>query len=443
MNFKEFKEALFKAALDNGCSAAEVYCVEDDDFLLTVRNGEADEYSVSSSRGLNLRVCFNGKNGYAYTEAYENAGALALKAIDNARAIENTDDNPMQGKCEYPRITQFEHPVESMSPAEKIEFAKKIERETLAYDERVSKLYAVYISTGVRTLHIHNTLGLEADSSGKHSFGTVMPILKSGDELQEGYDMAFGKDILDYGKLIKNSVERAAAKFNASSVESGKYRVLIENEAMCDLLSVFSSIFCADTMQKGLSLLKGMEGKAVASDMVTILDDPFEAGNPRAFDAEGVPSVATEVVRAGVFTSALHNLKTAAKANVVSTSNAGRSDAAARVDVSPSNLYIVPGEKSFDELITELGSGLIITELDGLHAGVDSVSGDFSLSARGRLVENGRIVRSVNQITCAGNFLSMMKDILAVGSDLKFVAPGSGRIGAPSILVRELVFAGK
>lgn len=443
MNFNDFKEALFKEALGKGCSAAEVYCFEDDDFSLAVRNGEADEYSVSSSRGLNLRVCLNGKTGYAYTETYENAAALVLRAIDNASSIENGDDNPMQGKCTYPAITPCEHPIERMSPSEKIEFAKRIERETLAYDERVTKLESVQIGSGSRALHIHNTLGMEADSFKKYSSCAVIPILKSGDELQESYDMAFGKDILDYGKLISNSVERAAAKFNATSVVSGKYRVLIENDAMCDLLSAFCSIFYADMIHKGLSLLKGMEGKRIASDIIAIFDDPFEAGNPRAFDAEGVPSVVTEVVNAGVFTSALHNLKTAAKANTVSTSNAGRAGADARIGVSVSNLYIAPGASAFDALVSQLGSGLIITELEGLHAGVDSVSGDFSLSARGRLVENGRIVRSVNQITCAGNFLNLMNDIIAVGSDLKFSPPGGGRIGAPSVLVSELVIAGE
>ncbi|MBO4878886.1 MAG: TldD/PmbA family protein, partial [Clostridia bacterium] len=144
-----------------------------------------------------------------------------------------------------------------------------------------------------------------------------------------------------------------------------------------------------------------------------------------------------------VLKSYLYNLKTALKDGVASTSNAGRAGVAAPVETAPSNFYIMKGEKSFDELVAELDHGLIITELSGLHAGLNPVSGDFSLIAKGLLVDNGTILRSVDQITCAGNFLAMMKDIIDVGSDLRFGPPGFGRIGSPSLLIEKLVISGK
>jgi PmbA protein len=116
---------------------------------------------------------------------------------------------------------------------------------------------------------------------------------------------------------------------------------------------------------------------------------------------------------------------------------------AGAVTTAPSNFYIGKGEKSFDELRTALGNGLIITELSGLHAGLNPISGDFSLIAKGQLVENGEIVRSVDQITVAGNFLALMQGIEAVGSDLRFGPPMSGRIGCPSLLIGKLVVSGK
>jgi len=96
----------------------------------------------------------------------------------------------------------------------------------------------------------------------------------------------------------------------------------------------------------------------------------------------------------------------------------------------------------YDELLRELGTGLVITELEGLHAGVDEVSGDFSLKAAGFLVENGAVVRPVSNITVAGNFVSMMKDVIAVGSDLRFGMPQGGYVGSPSVLVSGLSVAG-
>ena len=84
----------------------------------------------------------------------------------------------------------------------------------------------------------------------------------------------------------------------------------------------------------------------------------------------------------------------------------------------------------------------MISELEGLHAGVDAVSGDFSLKAAGFLVEQGAIIRPVSNITIAGNFVSLMKDVVALGSDLRFGLPQSGYFGAPSMLVSSLAIAG-
>jgi len=138
----------------------------------------------------------------------------------------------------------------------------------------------------------------------------------------------------------------------------------------------------------------------------------------------------------------LHNLKTAKKAGVQSTGNASRRSAASAVDVAPTIFRVEAGQSSYDQLLKELGNGLVISELEGLHAGVDAVSGDFSLKAAGFLVENGEIVRPVSNITVAGNFVTMMKDVIAVGNDLRFGMPQGGYFVSPSILVSGLTVAG-
>lgn len=108
MDFDQFKEKAFAAALAEGCDAAELYFLEENSFSATVLEQELDAYSVSQTRGLNLRVQLAGKNGYAYTESLDTPENLALRAMDNARAIENEDDHPMQGKCEYRTLPALE-----------------------------------------------------------------------------------------------------------------------------------------------------------------------------------------------------------------------------------------------------------------------------------------------------------------------------------------------
>ena len=115
MEFNQFKEKAFEAALKNGCDAAELYFVEGDSFSAMVLEQELDSYSVSRERGLNLRVQLAGKNGYAYTESLDAPETLVLRAMDNARAIENEDDHPMQGKCEYRALPKRECRVDAAS----------------------------------------------------------------------------------------------------------------------------------------------------------------------------------------------------------------------------------------------------------------------------------------------------------------------------------------
>ena len=141
-----------------------------------------------------------------------------------------------------------------------------------------------------------------------------------------------------------------------------------------------------------------------------------------------------EVVTAGRLNTLLHNLKTAKKQGVETTGNASWGGAG----VTPSNFYLKPGDMSRDEVYAQAGDGLLIIEVNGLHAGANQISGDFSLGAKGYVIREGRVAEAVNQITVAGNFFQMLKDIEAVGSDLEMMQS----IGAPTTLIKSLKVAG-
>lgn len=441
MTFNEFKDMAFAEAAKLGCEAAEIYFTDGEDFSVNVLRGELDTYSVEHSFGVNLRVKLNGRDGYAYTEILDDPAALAARAADNAKSSELEDDTPMQGKCEYPEIETKAPRAVSMTPAEKIAYATELEKKLLAADPRVARVYYSLIQTGTMTRRLVNTLGLDAESRSESVISACGPIMIQDGVSRDAFALRSGDDVFDVDGMIKEAVEKTVEQFGASPVPSGKYRALIRNEAMSDMLMAFSPMFSADAAQKGMSLLAPLEGQVVAAECVTLTDDPLLPSNPRAFDGEGVPSVTKKVIDRGVLTTLLHNLKTAKKAGVASTSNAGRG-ASDPVSVSPSNFFIEAGEKSYEELIAELKNGLIITQFGGLHAGLNPVSGDFSLIAKGLLVEDGKIIRSVDQITLAGNFLKLMKEVRFVGSDLKFGMPSRARFGSPSLLVGELMVSG-
>ncbi|MDO4567360.1 MAG: TldD/PmbA family protein [Clostridia bacterium] len=444
MTIREYRDLVFNIALEQGCTAAEIYFCEDESFSVGAREGELDEYSVSKDFGLNLRVEYGGRNGYAYTEALEDADALVRKAMDNARTVETDDMCPMQGASEYEECAPRDNPLSDMSAKEKIDMALELERRTLERDSRVTQVQGAYVMTGTNRVCIYNTRGLEAEKRGRSSLAYVAPIMADGDAVKNSFAFRVGKECLNLDGMVDEAIEDAAMQFGAKPVPTGVYNIILRNSAMADLVAAFSPMFSADNAQKGLSLLANREGEVVASAAVTLVDDPFHEEYPRAFDAEGVPSFTKTLIDGGVFKTLLYNLKTAAKAGVASTSNASRSSASSPIGTSPTVMYLKAGELSYDELVAKLGDGIVITDISGLHAGVDEVAGEFSVLSRGRLVEGGVETRSVEQITIGGSFLELLKAVVAVGTDMRFSLPsGSSMVGSPSVLIEGVMVSGE
>ena len=441
MKYEDFRRELFRLALENGCTAAETYKKEGEEFSVGILSQEIDSYSVSRTLGISLRVQKDGKDGYAYTECIENPAALVQRAIDNALAVETADEHPMQGPQVYPAIEQPEDPIAACSEAERIELAKKLEQAVLSQGEPVVRCESTEISLSRAKVSLHNTRGLAVEETRGCSLLFTSPIVQKGEEVQNDY--AFSCRSTDLHSLAEKAVRQASSRLGASPVEPGRYRILLQGRAAFTLLQAFSPIFCADRVQKGLSPLREKVGQTVASPQVTLLDDPFDPGMPLRFDDEGTPAQPTVLLQEGKLCGFLHNLKTAKKNGVSSTGNGIRpGGAASPVGVAPTNLIWQPGAFSPDELVQQLDTGLIITSMSGIHAGVNPISGSFSLLSSGFWVEKGQIVRPVDRITVAGSFPELLQKVQAVGKNLTFSFPGTPRYGAPDVLIESLNVAG-
>ena len=443
-----FIKKLLQAAVGAGIEAAEVYAAANDSFRAMSHNGEVDNYSVASRSGLSLRGLYNGKMGYAATEAddEEAIGQLVSGVIESAQLVEDDAVQEIyRGDPEYPKIENYAPALDRVSEADKLKLLLEIEDRALhCGDERIKQVNYNLLTTSSSTTRIANTYGLDLSERDNLAVAYVSVVAKDGERVSTGSSFACGRDFaaIDADKMAKEAVEEALFYLNAAPVPSGLYRVIIDRRCMPDLLSTFGGVFSADAAQKGMSLLAGREGEQIAADCVTLMDDPHMPGGlaSSGFDAEGVATQVKAVIDRGRLTTLLHNLKTARKAGVRTTGNASRGSYAAPVGVSPSNFYFKPGDKTLAELMADMGEGLVITEVSGLHAGANPVSGDFSLLAKGYTVEKGQKARAVEQITVAGNFYTLLKNIRAVGSDLEFVG---SPVGSPSIDVGEMNVAGK
>ena len=442
-DIKAFAKELLNKALSMGCDGAEVCITDNRDFGAGVLSGEIEDYSVSSTFALGLRVQLNGKNGYAYTEAPEDADSLVEEAMDSARSVGSEDEHPMAGHGEYPKVSKKPDAFAGMEEVDKIELCKALEREALAIDERVKRAAVCRVFSAEGSFAIYNTNGLEAERSDRVSGCYIEPVIEQDGEVRDGFAFRVDGEAANIADCAKEAVDEAVAQLGAAPVAPGEYNVILRNDAAASLLGAFSGMFSADAAQKGLSPLAGMEGQSIGSELVSITDDPLHHISPSPFDDEGVPSVKTAVVEKGQLKTFLHNLKTAKKAGVSSTSNGGRGSAGSPVGVRPSNFFIEPVEGTLDGLVAKMGDGLLITDFSGLHAGVNSVSGRFSLLCKGRLIQNGQDVRAVNEITISGDFIELLRKVKAVGKDIRFSMPGGSCVGSPSLLVEGAAISGR
>ncbi|MDD2496461.1 MAG: TldD/PmbA family protein [Tissierellia bacterium] len=450
MDIKPIIEKLFEEGKKQGMSDMEVFYGGGSSLSLKVFEKELDGYSLSESEGLSFRGVYNGKMGYSYTEKVDETSIdfLIKGAIENAKVIDSDDEECIfEGSKEYKEVNNFNPKLEQVKEEEKIKFVRDLEEECLKIDKRIAKVETCVYGDGYGETIISNSKGLFLQEKNNIAYTYVVVLAKENDDIKTGFAYRTGNDFtkFSYQEIAQEAVKDALSQLGASSIKSGDYTIVLRNNASADLLEAFSGIFSAENVQKDLSLLKGKIGEKIGSDNFTIIDDPFmeEGLASKSFDGEGVACKYKKVVDKGVLTTYLHNLKTAKKDNVQTTGNASKSSYKSPIDITPSNFYIEKGSRSLDEIISSIDKGLLISDLQGLHSGLNTVSGDFSLAAGGYEIEEGKIKRPIEQITVAGNYFDLLKNIEEVGSDLKFGLPGEAYIGSPSIKIKYLSIAGE
>lgn len=447
MELNIFINKLFQEAKNNEFDEYEVYYVDRESLSINVYNEEVEKYNLTTSYGLSFRGKINGKIGYSYTEILDEYAIemLVKNAKESALTIENEDIQFIyEGDKEYSAVNTYYNTLENIPADKLIDLALNMEKEAKTLDNRVVSFGGCGIGYNKAKYGIINSKGLNLENKSNLLSAYVVPIIKNQEDMHDGmgYIIATSLDEVNPKLLAQDGVNEALSRIGGKSIPSGKYNTIINNEAMVSLLSTFAGVFSGDAAQKGLSLLKGKEGEIIANKKVTLLDNPhLENGLASVpFDDEGVATKKKDIIHEGKLITLLHNLKTAHKGNTKSTGNGFKNSYASPVGVSPTNLYLEKGEKSFDDLLKEIGEGLLITEFAGLHSGANSITGDFSLAAKGFYIKEGKKEYPVEQITVAGNFFDLLKNIEEIGNDLKF--PMSS-VGSPSVKVNGLSIAGK
>ncbi|MCD7737720.1 MAG: TldD/PmbA family protein [Lachnospiraceae bacterium] len=450
MIYTEFKELVMAAAASRGLTEYELYAEEKENISAETLNHEISAFSSGNVTGACFRCVYQGKLGYASTELYtpSEAERVVAAAMENAASLETEGEAFIHEPGDT--YTKIESGTVTEPTASGLtELAMQIEEAAYAADPKIVDGSQSGVDFHRNRIYLSNSRGLDLAHENAYTAAYSSPIAREGEEMFSGFYSKLGDFAqLDSQEIARKGVEDAVSQIGARTVSTGTYDVMFSNHMTAALLRVYSNIFSAEAAQKGMSLLAGKEGEAVAATCVTLTDDPFceDSLVKIPFDGEGVATRRKDVVKEGRLVTLLYNLAAAHKAGVASTGNGVKAGYAAPVSIQPYNFYLEKGGGgTTEEMYERLGDGIYITELNGMHAGANPVTGDFSLASAGFLIEKGKKTGPAKNFTVSGNFYQLLKDIALVGDDWELRPPmwGSACFGGPSFIVRGMSIGGK
>ncbi len=444
MNFESIKQIIIESAANLGISEYEIYQSSVSSMSAQVLGEEISSLKSSVKGGICFRCSIGGKMGYASTQLIEEAELcdLVRRAAENAENTEKEDTVGIFKGSETYRKPEREAVV-PLSADEVKHLALALQKATYEASDKVVKGTRAVVQTVQESEHLYNSYGLDlANEAGLNFMYSAAVVTDQGESVNAFHAGVFGKDAVE--DVAKKAVDSALSKIGAGLVKTGKYNIIIDAEEMASLLAVFARGFTAKAVQMGTSRLAGKEGQKIAADIVNITDDPAREGSyyVNYFDAEGVATYRKDVVKNGVLQTLLYNRETAKKAGKESTGNASKASYAAAVETSPHTFCIEAGEYEKEDLFAMAGDGLYITEVKGLHAGANAVTGDFSVESAGYIIQDGKKTSPVKSFTIAGNFFELLMNIDALGKDL-YIDFAGAPFGSPSVLLREISVAGE
>ena len=436
-------DKFFALAKEAGLQEVELYISESRSLSISLFHGEVDEYKDNNGYSILARGILNGKCGSATADVWnkDKAAWLVKEMVANAKVIEN--DDPIfifKGSEKYHKVNTFNKDLENVSIDQVMKGLQDVEKNCRELDPRIIEVAGTEYHQSSDKTTLINSNGLNLVQKNNYYYFVVQCVAKEGEQTKSGYDFFFDNDFskFDAKKFAKKVVDQTVAQLGGEACASNKYKAVLHPDVVTSLIKAYVGHANAEEVQKKSSLFIGKIGQKIASKKVTIEDRPLQK-NPfaRWFDDEGVATYNKAIVKNGVLQTYLYNLTTAAKDGVQTT---GNGYGGGKKGVESTFLYLKPGKKSLDELFAEVGNGVFITEVSGLHAGLNPQSGNFSLQSTGFMIENGKKGKPLDLITVSGNLLEIFQDVLEVGNDT-YVSPSG--VSAQSLLIKKIVVSGK
>ncbi len=437
-------DKFFQIAKSKGLEECELNIVKSENLSFSYFHSELDKFENSASLSILARGIVDGKMGVASANYYDNrmAETLVDNIIENAKLIESDEPSIIyKGSPKYHRVNTFNKELSNISLEVKKEKMLALENKIRQLDQRIIEVEGVEYNENMSERLIYNSKGLKLHRKRNNYSVFASALAAENDQVKSdfiGYvDNNFSK--IDIDKLASNLVNKCVSKLNPVDAITKTYKAVISNEVMATFVDVLVSYASSEDVQKHSSLFEGKLGTQVVNKKVSISDMPLlKTVYSTSFDDEGVATRNFDIIKNGVLKNYLYNLRTAKIDNVESTGNG--SNAGSRVSIAPNFIVMKKGKLSLEDLFKKMDNGVYITGVQGLHAGLNRQSGNFSLQASGYQIENGQISRPFDIFTISGNILDIFNDIKYIASDNELNIYGSM---VPSVLIKKLSIAGK
>lgn len=443
--FREYIHEFIPAAKNAGITRLKFYIEEKKTRSVSVYQGELERMERAELAQMFIEGEYEGFSGSVFVEEFDvgripeqiriiQESATYGKSAFSPYCLENL---PQGISCEF-EPAELETVIELMT---------ETDRKSNQADARILPTGQCHLKESVYCYTLCDETETFASDylSGGNFF--ISAIAQQEDELQSSArSVTFpGGKIPDMKLLGEAAAKEAVSFLGGSSFPTGEHPVVLESRVVCELLDAFMPTFFAQNTDNHMSILAGKLGQQVAGENITLVEDPgYEDGlRCRRFDDEGIITSRKEILSGGVLQCLLHNRYTAAKHDCISGGNGFKVSFNESVSTGYTNVVLQPGFASLQELAEKMQNGLLITSVNGVFAGAHPVSGEFSLISKGYRVQNGKLGRSVRQITIAGNFFSMLSEVVCIGNDERRMLMPHGAVCAPSLYVKSLMISGK
>ena len=411
-----------------------------------VYEGEVEHFVSAQSEGIGIRVIRDGRTGTSYAGTLDPAviADVLAEARDNLGYGEVDEWSGLaepDGVTVTPQVLWSER-LESVPTARKIELAKELERLARAADSRVRVDDSNY-SDAFGEAAVATTTGIRVSGRENGCYLSVGTLADDGDETQTGFGFSVGRDVdeLDIEKAAREAADRATRLLGATKPASRRVTVVLDPFVTAQFLGIIGGTLNGDSVVKGRSLFANRLGDQVASPLVTLVDDPT---NPLAYtatdiDGEGLAARRNVLIDRGTLGMFVQSSYSARRMGVATTGNGTRGGYAGSPGAGCLALQVVPGTRSQADIVAGIDDGILIQQVQGLHSGVNPVSGDFSTGAAGITIANGTLGAPVREFTIASTLQKMLLDIAEVGGDLEWLPM---RATGVSLVIHDVTMSG-